>query len=398
MPLDKKTFLRFSLLVGGGVVLFWILENSHLAANVIALLWSVIFPFILGGMFAFVLNLPLTAIENRLFKNRFPRLKRLFSVILTVLLLLIFITVLTFLLVPQLISTVETLMADMPEYIQRIQMALQPYAHYVPELEAFLSDLDWKNIGESLFNWLRSGFGSFFTSAIGVASSVVSGATSFVIGLIFCFYLLFDKEHMAAQLRAMLKAYLPEKIYTKILEISSLTSHTFSRFISGQCLEALAVGTLFVIVLLVGGFDYALLIGVIIGCFSIIPIVGAFIGCFLGALLILISSGLLRTVAFIIVFLVIQQIDGNFMYPRIVGTSVGLPAMWVLVAISIGGGLMGVFGMLIFIPLFSVLYTLLRKNTAMRLQKRGLDSPMEEYYKKNPPPEKKVKKKKNKSS
>ncbi len=289
-------------------------------------------------------------------------------------------------------------MADMPLYIARIQVALEPYAQYVPQLEALLAELDWRNIGESIFAWLQSGFGSFFSSAIGVASSVVSGATSFVIGLIFCFYLLFDKEHMGAQLSSVLKAYLPEKIYKKILEIAHLTSVTFSKFISGQCLEALAVGTVFFIVLLGGGCDYALLIGVILGCFSIIPIVGAFIGCILGALLILISSGLWRAIAFIIVFLVIQQLDSNFMYPRIVGSSVGLPAMWVLVAISIGGGLMGVFGMLVFIPLFSVLYTLLRRNTAMRLQEKGLLSPMENYYKENPPPQKKEKKKKNKSS
>ncbi len=398
MPLDKKTFTRFAFLVGGGVVLFWILDNSQIVSNIILLLWGVIFPFILGGMFAFVLNLPLSFIERHLFKTRFPRLKRLFSVIITILLLLVSITLLVFLLVPQLIATGSMLAADMPIYVNRIQESLQPYAQYLPVLEEYLVNLDWRNISQTVFTWLQSGIGSWFSSAISVASSFVSGATSFIIALIFCFYLLFDKEHMAAQLRSLLQAYLPETLFAKIMDISGLTSHTFSRFISGQCLEALAIGAVYVVVLLIGGFDYALLIGVFIGCFSLIPILGAFIGCFLGVLLILISAGPWRALAFVILFLVIQQLDGNFMYPRIVGTSVGLPAMWVLVAISIGGGLMGVFGMLVFIPLFSVLYTLLRKNTASRLQKRGVASPMEDYYRDNPPPEKKEKKKRKKSS
>ncbi|MDL2253002.1 AI-2E family transporter [Ruminococcaceae bacterium OttesenSCG-928-I18] len=399
MQLDKGTLKKLALLVGGAILLFWLLENFSLVGSVLALLWSLVFPFVLGFIIAFLLNLPMRAIETRLFKNRLPRLRRLLSFLITLVLVLAIISLVVFLVVPQLIDTIGMLVQDMPQYIERIQHNLQPLEQYIPALQEFLEGLhlDWANIGKTVFSWVQSGAGSFFSSAVGVATSFISGATSFVIALIFACYVLFDKEHMGAQVDALLKAYLSEKRYNQFTGFARLSNQIFSRFVTGQCTEAVAIGFVYIVVLAVGGFEYALLIGVLIGFTALIPILGAFIGCIVGALLILVSMGFWRGLAFVILFLVIQQLDGNFMYPRIVGTSIGLPAMWVLVAVAVGGGLMGIFGMLFFIPLTSVFYVLLRKDALNRLQAKGIDSPMEEYYKNKPKkPEKKRKKKREK--
>ena len=397
MQLDNKKILRnLALLVGGAILLYWVLQNFSLVGTILTMIWSLVFPFILGFIIAFLFNLPMRAIETRLFKNHLPRLRRLLSFFITLILVLAVIALVAFAVIPQLVATVEMLIKDMPTYIERIEENLAPLMQYIPALQQFVQDLDldWSNIGKELLSWVQNGAGSFFSSAVGVATSVISGATSFVIGLIFACYVLFDKEHIGAQVTALLKAYLSEKKYNKLMDITHLSNRIFSRFVTGQCTEAVAIGMVYIIALTIGRFDYALLIGVLVGFTSLIPILGAFIGCVIGILLILIFMGFWRALAFVILFLVIQQLDGNFMYPRIVGTSIGLPPMWVLVAVAVGGGLMGIFGMLFFIPLTSVLYALLRRDTLERLEAKGIPSPIDEYHRSRPKKEKKKRLKK----
>ncbi len=395
MQLDKPTMKKLALLVGGGIALFWLLENVDLVSRILTLAWGVVFPFILGGIFAFLLNIPMHAIETKIFRQHLPRGRRVLSFLITIVLLLLLIAMLIFLLAPQLVKTVDLLIKAMPGYILRIQESLAPFQKYVPDLQKFLTSLDWNKLGSTIFGWLQSGFGNVFSSALGVANSVVSGATSFIIALIFSVYILLDKEHIGAQLSGLMQAYIPTKRFQKIMEFLHLANRTFSRFVTGQCLEAVAIGSAYIVILSVGGFDYSLLIGVLIGFSSFIPLIGAFIGCILGALLIWVSMGFWRAFAFVVLFLVVQQLDGNFMYPRIVGTSIGLPPMWVLVAISLGGSLLGVFGMLFFIPLTSVVYILLSRSTEKRLQAKGISSPVGAYHDSRPKkPEKKEKKKK----
>lgn len=384
MQLDKSTLKKLALLLGGGIALFWLLENFSIVAKLTTLLWGIVFPFILGGIIAFLLNLPMRAIETKIFRQHLPRGRRILSFLITIILLLFLVSGLIFLLVPQLAKTLDLLIKAMPGYISRIQENLVPFEKYLPELKHFLEGLDWNKLSNTAFNWLQSGFGTVFDSAIGVATSVVSGATGFIIAVIFSVYILLDKEHIFAQVSTVTQAFISEKKYQKIMDILHLVNRTFSRFVSGQCLEAVAISSVYIIILSVGGFDYALLIGVIIGISSFIPLVGAFVGCILGALLMWVSMGVWRMLAFVILFLVVQQLDGNFMYPRIVGTSIGLPPMWVLVAISLGGGLMGVFGMLFFIPLTSVFYILLSRSAHNKLMAKGLASPVETYYKNRP--------------
>ena len=194
---------------------------------------------------------------------------------------------------------------------------------------------------------------------IDAVSGIISGVTTFFIGFVFSIYVLFQKETLARQLKKVMYALMPEQTNKKILEVMQIADTTFSNFLSGQCLEACILGSMFVISMTILRMPYAVLIGVLIAVTALIPIVGAFIGCIVGALLICMSNPL-QALAFIILFLVLQQIEGNLIYPHVVGSSVGLPGIWVLVAVTVGGSLFGVAGMLTFIPLCSVAYALFR--------------------------------------
>ena len=205
-------------------------------------------------------------------------------------------------------------------------------------------------------------------SAIG---SLSTGIFNAVMGIVFGLYCLARKEILARQCRRVLYSFLPEKISDEIIRIFRLTNATFSNFISGQCLEAVILGCMFAVSMLIFGMPYVPLVSVTIAVTALVPIVGAFAGCIVGAFFILVESPVLAF-WFVIMFLVLQQIEGNLIYPRVVGTSVGLPGMWVLLAVAVGGDLMGVGGMLAMIPLASVLYTLAREITTKRLADREI--------------------------
>ena len=205
-------------------------------------------------------------------------------------------------------------------------------------------------------------------STFSFAKGLISTVTNIFVGFILALYILLQKEKLRVQVEKVMKAFLHGKLYNRIQEICSLTYKTFSSFITGQCVEAVILGGIFLVVLGVLNYPYALLISVLIGFTALIPLVGAFIGCAVGAFLILMISPV-KALIFIVIFLVIQQLEGNLIYPHVVGNSIGLPSIWVLVAVSLGGSLMGIMGMLLFIPLVSVLYTLFRNYVYERLKK-----------------------------
>ena len=207
-------------------------------------------------------------------------------------------------------------------------------------------------------------------STITAAVSIVSGVTTFGIALVFAIYILLQKETLSAQMKKLMRAFLPDQVTENILSVADLAYNTFSHFLTGQCLEAVILGTMFFITLSVLRLPYALLVGVLIAFTALIPIFGAFIGCVIGAFLMLMVKPL-DALLFVAVFFILQQIEGNLIYPHVVGNSVGLPSIWVLVAVTIGGSAMGIAGMLIFIPLCSVLYSLLRGMVYARLEKKN---------------------------
>ena len=343
----------------------------------IGLILSILKPFIIGAAVAFVINIPMGAIETKLFtkKRRLSKWRRPFSFMLSILAVVLVFWAVYMLIIPQLGETVRELAVKIPAFLAEAVKVLQEISENNPQIEEYIAGLDvstwdWNSILSKVANTLGNGIGNVLISTVSVAGSIFGVVFDAVVAFVFAVYLLMQKEALANQGGRVMRAYLPEEINTKIQYVLKLLHKNFSSFISSQCLEAVILGTLFVIAMTIFGFPYAVLIGTLIAVTALVPIVGAFIGCAVGAFLILVEDPILA-IGFVIMFLVIQQLEGNLIYPKVVGNSVGLPAIWVLVAVSVGGSLFGVVGMLIFIPITSTLYTLLREDVNERNAKKA---------------------------
>jgi len=391
MDLKNKGYLRNLLLVVAfGVVLNFGLQHFSDVKSWVGRLFGLVSPFVLGAAIAFILNVPMRAIEEGLFGREWSKkkpgkkgrqglspdelrlkIKRPVSYILTLVAVCAVIFIVIFMIVPELSNTFKIIGSALPGFYADVQAFIVAIAADYPEIGEYLMGLqvDWQGLVESAVGLIRDS--EIFSTAFGAVSSLVSGIFDLFVGFFFSIYLLMQKEKLCLQCRKLLYAWLKEPAVEYIVRVCRLSCTTFSRFLSGQCLEALILGTMFFIVLTVLQYPYALLIGVLVAVTALIPIFGAFIGCAVGAFLILIVNPL-KAFWFIVIFLILQQIEGNLIYPKVVGNSVGLPSIWVLVAVSLGGSLMGVVGMLIFIPLCSVLYALLRETVYARLQKKNI--------------------------
>ena len=377
MHIDKKLMHRVFGLIAGAIVFAWLVLDTARATIVFTGIWDLIAPFVLGAGIAFIFNVPMRAIENQLEGMRNRGLKRSLALILTLLCLVLVIMFVFELLIPQLRLTIASLSEKIPAFVDRTAQRLMLLVAENPELgtwiqETFnLQSLDWANIVKDILAWAGNQISSVMGSAVSVIGSVTTGIVNTVIAVVFAIYCLGRKEILARQSRRVLYSILPEKTTDEIIRITRLTNVTFSNFISGQCLEAVILGCLFAVVMAILKMPYIPLVSVIISVTALIPVVGAFVGCIVGAFFILVNDPL-QAATFVAMFLVLQQLENNLIYPRVVGTSIGLPGMWVLVAVTIGGEIMGVGGMLAMIPLASVLYTLAREFTNRRLEQRQI--------------------------
>ena len=373
MEWNRQTVKSLLLVVCGGVAFYCGLQHLGVVAGAVAWLLGILSPFVLGGGIAFVLNVPMRAIERHLFPNqrRRTRLRRPLALVLPLVALTGVLTLAFCVIGPGIKDAVMSIAAQVPDAFDRLYQRLLGLEQYLPQIKDLVGDLaiDWKSLSQKALSLAQSWGGSLISSGGGLMVGVVSGVSTFVIGLIFSFYILLQKEKLARQGRPVLYGLLPLTQADRALEVLRLAERTFSNFLSGQCVEACILGTLFVIAMTIFRMPYALLVGVLIALTALIPIVGAFIGCAVGALLIAITDPW-KALAFIILFLVLQQIEGNLIYPHVVGSSVGLPSIWVLAAVTLGGKLMGVGGMLFFIPLCSVLYALFRDFVKGRLAEK----------------------------
>ena len=389
MEWNRQTVKSLLLVVCGGVAFYCGLQHLGVVAGAVAWLLGILSPFVLGGAIAFVLNVPMRAIERHLFPNqrRLTKLRRPLALVLTLVALTGVLTLAFCVIGPGIKDAVMSIAAQVPDAFDRLYQRLLGLEQYLPQIKDLVGDLaiDWKSLSQKALSLAQSWGGSLISSGGGLMVGVVSGVSTFVIGLIFSFYILLQKEKLARQGRQVLYGLLPLKRADRALEVLRLAERTFSNFLSGQCVEACILGTLFVIAMTIFRMPYALLVGVLIALTALIPIVGAFIGCAVGALLIAITDPW-KALAFIILFLVLQQIEGNLIYPHVVGSSVGLPSIWVLAAVTLGGKLMGVGGMLFFIPLCSVLYALFRDFVKGRLAEKEVPAAK---WRDLPPPEKK---------
>ena len=384
MELDRTTMKKLMLLITFAVLLLVGAQRYEIVLQILRFLLNIVAPFLAGGAVAFVLNVPMRFLERKLFgrlknkKGKTPGFVRPLSLLLTILLVILVILVVLLVVVPQLTTTVRGLGVTISAFFTRtIAWAEETFANN-PQVMDWLKELslDWRN-----FNWqemlntaidfLKNGAGDMLGSAISAVSTVASGIVNSFISFVFACYILLQKEKLGLQCRKIFYALLPEKAAKGILEIYGLASRIFSSFITGQCVEALILGSMFVVAMTLFRMPYALLVGCLIAVTALIPIVGAFIGCGVGAFLILMDSPA-KALIFLVMFLVIQQVEGNLIYPHVVGNSVGLPSIWVLMAVTLGGSLMGVVGMLLFIPITSVFYALFRSYVYRRLREKRL--------------------------
>ena len=377
MHFDKRAMSSLFLLIAGCIVFGWLVLDTARAKTVFDTIWNLISPFVAGAGIAFIFNVPMRIIEHQLDGIHRLGIRRAFAIIMTILALILVIMFVIELLVPQIQLTWTSLSEKIPAFIDRTANSLMLLMDDYPDLSIWiqeglnLQNLNWTNIIQDGLTFLGNQISTVMGSAVIVIGSVTGALINTVVAIAFAVYCLIRKEILARQGRRILYALLPEHAVDEIIRILRLTNSTFSNFISGQCLEACILGCLFAIAMAIFKMPYIPLVSVIIGVTALIPVVGAFVGCVVGAFFILVNDPF-QALTFVAMFLVIQQLENNLIYPRVVGTSIGLPGMWVLVAVTVGGGLMGVGGMLLMIPLASVCYTLAREFTDKRLAERNI--------------------------
>lgn len=378
MHIEKKTLRNLFLIAAGAIILYWLLHETERVQSLWNLFSGVVSPFVIGAALAFILNVPMRAIERALKFIKKPGLRRTVAILLTFVAIALVIAGVFGLLVPQLSETIQSLIPKLSAFFLGLEEKFLAFLNENPELlEWFyvntdLASFNWTGLLQNVMTVLKNSVTVIASGAFSAVGSVTGGIVDAVIGLVFALYCLSRKEILARQFRRVLYAVLPEVATDQIIRVSRLTNATFSNFISGQCLEAVILGAMFALALSILRMPYVPLISVLVAVTALVPLVGAFVGCILGAFFILVNDPL-QAVIFVAVFLVLQQIEGNLIYPKVVGTSIGLPGMWVLVAVAVGGDLMGIGGMLVMIPISSVLYTLLREFTNKRLAERGID-------------------------
>ena len=393
MDLSNLSIKKIRELIVFTALLVVALWKFDVVLDVLKTIGQIIFPFILGGAIVFVINVPMSFLEKKIFENvkkenkAVRKLARPVSLLLTIVLVVGVIALVMIGVIPQLTKTMGSLMINITDFIPQIKIWIRDFFHDNREIMKLVDQVQFKP--DQAIRWgislLGNGAGNMMNTTMSAVGSVVSGLATFFIAFSFACYVLFQKEKLHVQIRKVLFAFLPKQKADAFLKVCSLTYRTFANFLTGQCLEAVILGCMFVVTLSILRMPYALLIGVLIAFTALIPIFGAFIGCAVGSFLIFMVSPK-QAIIFIIVFLVLQQIEGNLIYPHVVGESVGLPSIWVLAAVTIGGNLMGIVGMLVFIPLLSVVYTIFRKVVYQRLKKRHIKqvtaTDIEEYTEK----------------
>lgn len=376
-------FMSWFKILAAAIFLFWGLHNIEVLWSGVLLFLRVLAPFIMGFSIAFILNIPMKFNEYLLFKKlKIPMhssLKRPIALLLTVIIFAGILAIVMVSVIPELSATLKLLRNNLPQYFEKTQdwleeiLASWQFQDAVAWVEAL--EFDWNRIFNTITDMVQSSLGGIFNSTVSMVSSIFSGVITFILSMVFAVYMLMEKEVLRKQLTKVLYAYATPQHSQTTLEILALTQKTFSSFIAGQVLEALILGILFLITMLIFRFPYALVISMFIGFASIIPVFGAFVGLFIGFFLILLVNPI-QAFWFNLLFLTIQQIEGNIIYPKVMSTRIGLPSIWVLLAVTLGGSLLGVWGILLFIPIASVFYTLLRREVHRKLDEKELEIPV----------------------
>lgn len=377
MHIEKKILRKIFYGVIACIVVYWLLHETDKVSSVLSFIRKVLAPFVVGAAIAFILNVPMRFFEN-LFKGiKKFNTRRVLALLSTILSFLFVLTLVFVLLIPQMIEAVENLSPQLMTFFGKVEEKINSLLQENPEMLEWATNVglvgfDWSELAKKLLEFLGTSLSTIMSSTFTAISAVSSFLVNMVIGVVFAVYCLFQKDTLARQARKLLYALFPEKASDRTVEIMRMSYSTFANFLSGQCIEVLILGCMFAVSMAIFGMPYIPLVSVLIAVTAFVPIVGSFVGCFIGAFLILVNDPV-QAVGFVAMFLVIQQIEGNLIYPRVVGTSIGLSGMWVLFAVTVGGTMFGIVGMVLMIPVASVFYTLIREFTNKRLSVLGID-------------------------
>ncbi len=384
MELNAKNTKRILFIVMFAILFYLALKNLGVIWGVFSYLFSLAGPVIAGLCIAFVLNIPMSALEKRVFsfmgkakKSWVKKLMRPLSMLTTFVLAIGTVVLILRFVLPELVSTIMTITENLPDYISSFINWLNPIIARInpnwqiqPETQ-----IDWAEMLKSVLSFLFTPENStaIINTATGVTTSVFGSVTDVVFSIIMACYVLAQKEKIGGFVKSVMANLLPDKLTRKILSVCSLANRSFASFVSGQFLEALILGCLCLVGMLIFGFHYALMISMVIAVTALVPIVGAFIGVIIGGLLILTESPS-EAILFVVYILVLQQIEGNLIYPRVVGKSVGLPGVLVFSAVIIGTNINGFVGALLAVPLCAMLYALLKEEMKNKKLKNRLEA------------------------
>lgn len=367
MKLDWKTCFRICASV---FVLYLCIFYWESLAGLISMFLSALSPIILGLVIAYVLNILMSFYEKHYFpkqksKTAVAKSRTIVCLLVAILTLCAIVAMVVGLVVPELVSCVKFLLAEVEPALDRLLSA--PWlAQLLPaELLQKLDAIDWNDTIQKIVKLVGSGLGSAAGAVVATVTSVFSSLVNLLLSMIFAIYLLLGRDKLQNQGRRMLKCYLPQKLTQKVLHWLSVFNDCFHKYIVGQCLEAVILGVLCIFGMTIFRFPYAMMIGTLIGFTALIPIAGAYIGAGVGAVMILTQSPV-KALLFLLFIVVLQQLEGNLIYPKVVGGSIGLPALWVLAAVTVGGSLAGIVGMLLGVPIAAALYRLLREDMLKR--------------------------------
>ncbi|MDO4323033.1 MAG: AI-2E family transporter [Lachnospiraceae bacterium] len=368
----NKNWIKFAVIAIASCLC---VKYSDTVFGLLALLFNTLKPLWMGFAIAYILNILMGKLEKIYFPRKkepwVDRTRRPVCVFASIFIVLFIAVFLILLVIPAMGDSIYVLTKDIPKAFLRFQKWLSGQAENAGflEIQELVNGLkiDWNDLYNKLSGVLSKGIGSIFTSAFSVANLIASFTITGVVAVIFSIYMLFQKENLKRQFKKAASVYLPQRWRSKAEEFLHLANETFTSFISGQVLEAFILGTLCGVGMFILRLPYALMTGVIVGVSALIPVMGAYIGAIAGAFMILTISPL-KALIFLIFLAILQQVEGNVIYPRVVGGSIGLPGIWVLAAVTVGGGLLGVPGMLLGVPLTATLYKWIRKDVNERVQ------------------------------
>lgn len=370
--LSKKKFILSSIFI---MCLILVIKYFDALLLIAEKLWEVAYPLILGVAIAYILNIVLKKVEKLYFSNSqkkwVKKSRRIVSIFLSIFLILAIIVLIVTLIVPELVNAFLVIGREIPIVFDRIKIFLADHSKEIPAIEKWVNEIniDWSNMTKKILDYTTSGVGGILNSTFSFVGVLTNGIVNFVIALIFAIYILATKETLVSQSNRIIQVCLKEKNTARLRKVVKTANDTFASFIVGQCTEAVVLGVLCTLGMLVCRFPYAPMIGAFVGATALIPVVGAYLGAFVGAFMIL-TVNPTKALLFILFIIVLQQLEGNLIYPKVVGSSIGLPGIWVLAAVTVGGGIGGVFGMLFGVPAAATVYKLIGESVREKEEKR----------------------------